>query len=308
MFAVTQYACATGYYSFGHELGHNLGMFHDRGTEKTCSEASTFNYGYRDPNAEFRTILSYDCKKAECDNMPKDGCTRIQRFSNSDSAYTYNGKSIGDAKRDNAKQVNSVRARVAAFFPAMNCQSDIECNDRDSETTDTCNTANRVCVFTPGSPPSRAPTRFPIRSPTKDPTRPPVAVTKIPTQQPTHISVKTVKPVNVPISAPINVPTPAIAPPTQPNVLPMTKFPNKAPTKAPASTIAQPVQPSAAPVATNIPTEPTLITLTKTASPTNQVTPSPAPVGTSERKGFFSMMYQLIGRFISRLLGGMWSI
>ena len=148
MFAVTQYACATGYYSFGHELGHNLGMFHDRGTEKTCSEASTFNYGYRDPNAEFRTILSYDCKKAECDNMPKDGCTRIQRFSNSDSAYTYNGKSIGDAKRDNAKQVNSVRARVAAFFPAMSCRSDIECDDRDSATTDTCNTTNGVCAFT----------------------------------------------------------------------------------------------------------------------------------------------------------------
>ena len=148
MFAVTQYSCATGYYTFGHELGHNLGMFHDRGTEKTCSEASTFNYGYRDPNAEFRTILSYDCKKAECDNMPKDGCTRIQRFSNSDSAYTFNGKSIGDTKRDNAKQVNSVRARVAAFFPAMSCRSDIECDDRDSATTDTCNTTNGVCAFT----------------------------------------------------------------------------------------------------------------------------------------------------------------
>jgi Metallo-peptidase family M12B Reprolysin-like len=62
MFAVTQYSCATGYYTFGHELGHNLGMFHDRGTEKTCSEASTFNYGYRDPNAEFRTTI---CQKMD---------------------------------------------------------------------------------------------------------------------------------------------------------------------------------------------------------------------------------------------------
>ena len=30
MFSVTKYSCATGYYSFGHELGHNQGAHHDR--------------------------------------------------------------------------------------------------------------------------------------------------------------------------------------------------------------------------------------------------------------------------------------
>jgi len=32
MFSVTSWNYATGYYSFGHEIAHNLGCQHDRGT------------------------------------------------------------------------------------------------------------------------------------------------------------------------------------------------------------------------------------------------------------------------------------
>jgi hypothetical protein len=147
MFSVTKYSCATGYYAFGHEIGHNFNMQHDRGTVGSCSEANTFNYGYRDPNAAYMTILSYSCKVGQCDNMPKDGCPRIQRFSNSNPSYTYNGKPIGDAKSDNARQFNSQRSLVASFYPAMDCLRNSECNDGDSITVDTCNTAKGVCVF-----------------------------------------------------------------------------------------------------------------------------------------------------------------
>ena len=147
MFGVTKYSCATGFYAFGHEIGHNFNMQHDRGTVGSCSELNTFNYGYRHPKAEYMTILSYGCKVGQCDNMPKNGCPRIQRFSNSNPAYTYNGKPIGDARSDNARQFNSQRALVASFYPAMDCQSNSECNDGDSTTVDTCNTAKRVCVF-----------------------------------------------------------------------------------------------------------------------------------------------------------------
>jgi hypothetical protein len=165
MFSVTQVSCATGYYSFGHELGHNFGMFHDQGTEKSCSVTTEFNYGYRNPNAEYRTMLSYDCKMGECDLMPKNGCPRIQRFSNSDSKYTYNGQPIGNTNCDNARQFNQFRSRVAAFFSAMNCQSDVECNDSNASTIDTCNVANGVCVFTPIdgtiSPENVSPTQAP---------------------------------------------------------------------------------------------------------------------------------------------------
>ena len=31
-FSVVSLSCMTGYYSFGHELGHNMGLMHDRGT------------------------------------------------------------------------------------------------------------------------------------------------------------------------------------------------------------------------------------------------------------------------------------
>jgi hypothetical protein len=171
MFSLSQFSCATGYYSFGHEIAHNFNMQHDRATENVCAMNTTFNYGYIQPNAEFRTIMSYDCKMGQCDNMPKDGCNRVQRFSNSNPAYTFNGKPIGDNSRDNARQFNSKRSLVASFYPAMNCKINAECNDGDASTVDTCNTATSVCVFTP-KPATLAPNAAPIaQAPTTAPSQ-----------------------------------------------------------------------------------------------------------------------------------------
>lgn len=260
-------------------------MFHDRGTENSCSEAATFNYGYRDPNAEYRTILSYDCKMSQCDAMPKNGCSRVQRFSNSDSKYTYNGKPLGDSNRDNAKQLNNVRALVASFFPAMNCQTDAECNDSNADTTDTCNTANRVCVFTPLG----APTNAPIAAPS--------------TRSPT-----------VPSRAPVQV----IAPSPQPIASTPNATPIRAPTKIPTSATAAPLQPVRAPVSTKSPTlspsdptgSPPISQPVVNVTPTQNI-PTTAPIAIvdetikgQEQRGFFSMLFQLFGGFLSRLLGG----
>lgn len=236
MFSVSQYDCATGYFSFGHEIGHNVGMYHDRGTQNTCSETATFNYGYRDPAAAFRTILAYDCRMGQCDVMPRNGCTRVQRFSSSNPAYTYNGKPIGDSRRDNAKQLNNMRARVASYFPSMNCQGDNECNDNNPSTFDTCNTATRVCVFTPNS-------SVPVKPPTNVPTLAPVQ-TNAPVQPPTEVPVLisnpyiTVKPSLPPTISPTPSPTrkPSRAPtktPTQKPTRAPTRAPIRPPTKAP---------------------------------------------------------------------------
>lgn len=149
MFSVSRYICTTGYYSFGHEIAHNLNSQHDRGTVGICGE-TTYNFGYRDPNAGFRSILAYDCSVGQCDNMPKNGCPRVQRFSNLNSLYS--GLPIGSATENNARQINERRSAVASFYPAMNCQRDGECNDDDSTTADTCDLANAVCVFTAASP------------------------------------------------------------------------------------------------------------------------------------------------------------
>jgi hypothetical protein len=125
MFSVTAWNCATGYYSFGHEIGHNLGCNHDKGTKGACSD-SNYNYGWRDPNANFRSILAYNCKSGQCDNNAGGGCTRVQRFSNPN--FLYNGSPIGNAQHDNARRINDVKATVAAYFPHKTTIASITCS------------------------------------------------------------------------------------------------------------------------------------------------------------------------------------
>lgn len=221
-----------GYYSFGHEIGHNFNLNHDKGTVGACT-ASASNYGYRDPAAEFRTILAYNCAMSQCDNMPKDGCSRIQRFSNANSAYTFNGKATGNAGSDNVKEFNKHRTLVASFFPAMDCQSNSECNDGDSKTADTCNTVKRVCVFTPiTATPTKAPTSSPITAPVLTPVSVPIAISA-----PTPVAVAS--PTKAPTRPPTKAPT---RPPTKAPTRPPTKNPTRAPTKAPTRAPIAPTQ------------------------------------------------------------------
>jgi len=117
MFSVTGYNCATGYYSFGHEIAHNMGCNHDKGTSRACS-SSKYNYGYRDPDANFRSIMGYSCRSGQCDKNKGGGCTRVQRFSNPN--FKYNGKAIGTPLHDNARQLNNVRQTVAKYYTAPN--------------------------------------------------------------------------------------------------------------------------------------------------------------------------------------------
>ena len=261
-------------------------MFHDSGTEKSCTETAAFNYGYRNPNAEFRTILAYDCKMGECDLMTKNGCPRVQRFSNSDSKYTYNGKPIGDSRRDNAKQLNNVRARVAAYFPAMNCQTDAECNDSNSNTTDNCNSASKVCVFTPLGATTNAPTTAPS---TRSPTKP---VSRLPTKVPSRAPIQAVATSQKPILGTPNT------------------FPIRTPTREPTFATAQPLQPVRAPVSTDSPNLSPSIPAGLPPIPTQNV-PNRAPIvvvdipiNGQEQTGFFSMIFNFFSGFWTRLVDG----
>jgi hypothetical protein len=76
-FTVVHRGCATGNYSFGHELGHNLGCDHEREHAAGCALYS-YSYGWKFiglSGTTFRTIMAY----------PPG--TRIQRFSNPDVFY-----------------------------------------------------------------------------------------------------------------------------------------------------------------------------------------------------------------------------
>ena len=102
-FNVTARDCATGNYSFGHELGHNMGLAHDAFAGGGPG-AYPYAYGYVDVPNLFRTIMAYNCSS---------GCPRINWWSN--PAKTRNGVAMGNTRANNARVLNE-RATVLAGF------------------------------------------------------------------------------------------------------------------------------------------------------------------------------------------------
>lgn len=108
-YAVVHWECATGYYSFAHELGHLQGARHDPGTDPTNTPyAYGHGYQYVAGNTRWRTVMAYDCA---------GGCPRLQYFSNPN--VSHNGVAMGTAARnDNARVLNATATTVAAFRPS----------------------------------------------------------------------------------------------------------------------------------------------------------------------------------------------
>ncbi len=128
-FHIVDADCATGNYSFGHELGHNMGLRHDNyidpDTVGLTAEGSavtkevTYAHGYIDLTNHFRTVMAYD------DQCSAAGfkCKRIAAFSN--PAVTYNNSSyyapavfapIGDATTAHERRaLNDTRETTANF-------------------------------------------------------------------------------------------------------------------------------------------------------------------------------------------------
>ena len=103
-FAVTAQDCATGYYSFGHELGHLQSARHNPETDGTTTPFA-YGHGYRDPNGQWRTVMAYNCSS---------GCTRINWWSNPDVLRS--GTPMGTASvSDNSRVLTETAATVAAF-------------------------------------------------------------------------------------------------------------------------------------------------------------------------------------------------
>jgi hypothetical protein len=108
-FSVIDSDCATGYYSFGHELGHNMGSHHDRANARS-TPLFNYSYGYQAPDTSFRTIMAYNCP---------GNCIRVQRFSNPD--VWYNGQPTGIRYSDNpAKAANNARSINEASYTVAN--------------------------------------------------------------------------------------------------------------------------------------------------------------------------------------------
>ena len=128
--SVTQKSCATGYYSFGHEVGHNIGLHHDPDT----STNSDYSYGHGhliaagNGQSGARTILGYNAAGHS---------TRVNYYSSASQVYPPTGTPLGVAGlSDNAWVL--LHNRIA--LSAVGDESAV-CADGSSATTTTTTAA-----------------------------------------------------------------------------------------------------------------------------------------------------------------------
>ncbi|AWH16655.1 peptidyl-Asp metalloendopeptidase [Stenotrophomonas sp. ZAC14D2_NAIMI4_7] len=106
-FAAVYWDCATGYYSFAHEIGHLQSARHDIATDPSTSPYA-YGHGYRyEPasGSRWRTIMAYACSA---------GCPRLNFWSNPN--INYNGVPMGIASSaDNQRVLVNTKATIAGF-------------------------------------------------------------------------------------------------------------------------------------------------------------------------------------------------
>ncbi|KAI9016812.1 Metallo-peptidase family M12B Reprolysin-like-domain-containing protein [Hyaloraphidium curvatum] len=117
-YSVVSRTCATGYFSFSHEIGHNQGLSHDRANSVGATPVAPYAYGYQEPSGLFRTVMAYMC--------PSGACPRIKMFSN--PLASYNGAPAGvpstlSTAADNAQAMNQGAAMVAGWRQAVVTQA-----------------------------------------------------------------------------------------------------------------------------------------------------------------------------------------
>ncbi|HEX8387353.1 MAG TPA: zinc-dependent metalloprotease family protein [Rubricoccaceae bacterium] len=120
-FSVTKRSCELGLV-FSHEVGHNLGLHHDRYVT-TGQGAFPFSHGFVNTDSMdvaagrpgFRTVLAYE---RECTDVG-GRCVRIPYYSNPDSLW--NGQPMGAAgTEDNAQSAREAVPYASAFrAPAL---------------------------------------------------------------------------------------------------------------------------------------------------------------------------------------------
>jgi hypothetical protein len=110
-YSVTARSCATGYYSFGHELGHNMGARHDTYVDSaTTPYAYAHGYAYPAAASPWRTVMAYN---NACSAVGKS-CTRVQYWSN--PGVSYGGIPMGDVSTaDDHLALNNTACTVANF-------------------------------------------------------------------------------------------------------------------------------------------------------------------------------------------------
>jgi Metallo-peptidase family M12 len=102
-FFVVHHACATVTLSIAHEIGHILGVRHDRFVDQN-NEPFAYGHGYVN-DTKWRDIMSY---KIGC-----GGCPRIPYWSN--PRVLYKGQPTGTSASDSARVILELAERVSHF-------------------------------------------------------------------------------------------------------------------------------------------------------------------------------------------------
>lgn len=126
-FSVVKRSCATGYYSFGHEMGHNMGARHDWYVDDGVTPY-VYAHGYVNTDDQWRTIMSYN---QACSDLGFD-CTRLQYWSNPEVGYGGDPMGVPDGPpeylpADNRLTLNLTAPTVALFRDSAECTVTSEC-------------------------------------------------------------------------------------------------------------------------------------------------------------------------------------
>ena len=134
-FCIVARNCATGYYSFGHELGHIQSARHDYFVDGTINSPFAFNHGFTSPPNNWRTIMAYG---NACSGT--GGCTRLQYWSNPEVDYQDDGPMGVPLNQPqpafNAMTLNETAFTIANFMPSADCAADtFEPNNNQGESS-----------------------------------------------------------------------------------------------------------------------------------------------------------------------------
>ena len=186
-FSVTHRECATGYYSFGHELGHNMGARHDWYVDDNTTTG--YNKGFVNLPDRWRTIMAYN---SMC-SANGTSCTRLQYWSNPN--VQYGGDPMGVASTG---PTNCVAGQMSPDPSTCAADNHLRLN----------NTCSTVANFrdSPDATPTNTPTPVVTDTPTPGPTNTPTpgttpAATDTPTPQPTDTPTPTSTPTPTPLPA-----------------------------------------------------------------------------------------------------------
>jgi len=112
-FSVVNRGCASGNYSFPHELGHNFGALHDPYVDPGSSPYA-FGHGITDPSEGWRDVMAYNNACAAAGTS----CTRIGYFSNPNLSYGNPLHPLGTTSTSDVARVHNQNAATVANFRA----------------------------------------------------------------------------------------------------------------------------------------------------------------------------------------------